>query len=491
MTSPTPLGLAQQTALALRMLTLGRLAGQAFNWIATLLVIRLLDAQDYGLMALAVMFIASAAILSELGIGQALVQRQRLDRDTQARAFGLLLVISGVALSFQCLIAKPAANWFEAPQLAGILIALAWQFPITALGTLPDVMLRRQMLFGRKAWVEFCAMLVGSALTLGLAWKGYGVWSLVLGNLAMVSTRTAGFWLAQPTWIWPRLHLRGNRELLRFGGALTAGHFLWIIYTQADIFLISKSLGPVTLGVYAIAMQIATLPMQKLASIINDVGLSALSRLANQPDEFRRQFLRGVEITSALTFPIFFGLAAIASEFVPLVLGQRWLEVAPILALLCLSLPLRMLATLLPTALHAFNRTGISLLIRAITAAIMVASFAVGVRYGVIGVAWAWSLAFPVAMALSLALALPALGISWGRFLTQCWPFALAASVMLLVLRGWQQFGPQWHIESSAMLQSSLQLGSLCFLGAVCFIVCALALRPALPKQLLQLIRAR
>ncbi|MGJ8669987.1 MAG: lipopolysaccharide biosynthesis protein [Oceanococcus sp.] len=485
------MALTQSTALALRMLTIGRLSGQVFNWATTLLVIRLLNAEDYGLMALAVMFIASAGILSELGIGHALVQKKQLDLATQQRAFGLLLVISSAALLLLCATAEPAAVYFNAPELSDILIVLALQFPLTALGAVPDAMLRRQMQFGRKAWVEFAGMVTGAVCTLVLALYGWGVWALVIGNLAMISTRTAGFILAHGRLPWPKFQWSDNGQLLRFGGALTLGHLLWIVYTQADTFLISKTLGPVTLGFYAIALQIASLPMQKLASIINDVGFAALSRLANQREEFSNKLLQAVDLCCATSFPIFFGIAAVAPEFVALVLGDKWIKVTAVLPLLALSLPLRMLATLLPTALHAINQTRVSLLIRAITAVIMVVSFAVSVPHGIVAVALTWALVFPLCLLISLALALPALQIRWRHFWAQCWPYAMAATAMFFGVIAAKDIIPLWHLDNFPTANAALDLLSLCALGAAIYLLLTLLLRPQLPKKILRLIQAR
>ena len=164
------------------------------------------------------------------------------------------------------------------------------------------------MLFRRKSIVEFVSAMIASFLTLLLALLGHGVWSLVYGSLCLAAVNMIGMWIALGRIYTPTFHFRRVLPDLQFGGYVSLDRILWYLSSQADVFFIGKFLGKEVLGVYAVAMQLATLPMQKVSQILNEVGFAAFSRIQSDRQEVSEKLLLAVQMVSFLSFPIFFGI---------------------------------------------------------------------------------------------------------------------------------------------------------------------------------------
>src|SRR5262249_49544792 len=148
-----------------------------------ILVIRILTPEDYGLMALVMAIIGFLSLFEEIGLGSAIIQRDRLDQRLLDQIFGLLLVLNVALYALIWVIAPIGARFFAAPKLTGIMRILGALLTISAIGTLPDAVLTRRMDFRAKSVALFSSMVSGSLLTFALAVRGMGVWSLVAGNL--------------------------------------------------------------------------------------------------------------------------------------------------------------------------------------------------------------------------------------------------------------------------------------------------------------------
>ncbi|MEO0972268.1 MAG: oligosaccharide flippase family protein, partial [Pseudomonadota bacterium] len=234
-----------------RWLALGRLAGQAGTWVVTLIVIRLLAPEDYGLMALATMVIGFFTLFEEFGLGAAITQREQLDHGQVGKVFGVVLVVNAVTALLLIALAPALAAFFDEPRLVPIVQALSIRFPMLALIVIPEAMLVRRMQFKRKAGVAFVSMITGSLISLAFALSGAGVWALVWGSVGATLVRSIGMNAAARYFTWPRFALRGLGDVVSFGGQVTINRVLWYFYAQADVFIIGRLLGKEVLGVYA------------------------------------------------------------------------------------------------------------------------------------------------------------------------------------------------------------------------------------------------
>ena len=423
----------------LKWLGFAKLASQLASWAVTLLVIRLLSPEDYGLMALASVVITLSSLVAEMSMGQSIVQTRSLALAELERLSAVIVVLN-LALG---MIVYSAAPWvaagFEEPRLELLVRVLALQFLMSAVGTVPQALLSRELRFKAIALIDVAAALAANVCTLTLAWLGYGVGAPVGGAPAAPGLRHGpSLWVAPK--IRPRFSMRteGLGSHLQYGGSMTLARLLSDIVHQADMIIAGRFLAAEGAGLYSVAFHLATLPMQKISAVVNQVAFPTMARLQEESKRLQDAVLRACRLLTTVTVPILWGLSCCSSEFVSLVLGERWEAAALPLQIICLMVPAKMIGNLLWTTASAVGQHQDFLRNVANSAVIVPTALLVGVQWGTSGLAVAWA----VGWMLSLVVNLPRLGRTLGIDARRVWralcPAAVAGAIMyatVIVLR--------------------------------------------------------
>ncbi len=379
---------------------------QLVTWAMTLVVIRILSPDDYGLMAVSQIFVNFMLGFGSLGFGDALVQQGETSRMVVARLFGVLLVSALVLGALMALAAYPIGAWYHDPRLVPLIQVSSLGFLFTALTALPRAYLTKHLKVRPMFIMELSSGLAGAAAVILLAFGGYGVWSLMLGWLTTNVVKLLGFvLLASEYYTWPRFGIAGIGPLFSFGIYRTFEYIVWMIFASADILIISRLLGPVEVGVYVVASNFATMPLNKIAPIVNATAFPAFALVQERPSEARFYALKAVRMMAAIAVPLFFGLAVTAPEVVDLVFGPHWAAAKPVLGVLALAVTFRAILLVVPNFLQGIGDSRASFWCSAIGALIFPPAFIIGCHWGIVGVAWAWLLGYPIMYAASAMIA--------------------------------------------------------------------------------------
>jgi O-antigen/teichoic acid export membrane protein len=420
---------------SLKWLAGARFAGQLVAWAITIVVIRILKPSDYGLMAIAQVLIGFAALFQEMGLYSAMVQKRDLTDSQIEQAFGFLIIVNMAIYAVVFLIAPLLADFFGDPRLTNIVRVLGIQFPLASVGIVQDAMLSRSMRFKRKSIANLVIVLGNGFITLGFALAGAGVWALVAGSLAGSLIRPVALSIAARHWCRPRFSREGLTEMLNFGKFVTITRLLWYVYSNSDVFIIGKLLGKELLGFYSIAMQLASLPMQKVSELLDQVGFAAYSTVQHDMTAIRSHFLKAVRLLSFLSFPIFWGISSISPDLVDVVLGKRWEKATVPLQLLALVMPIRMIGHGTGSPLLAIGKPQIGTLNTFIALVIMTPAFVIGTYFGgLTGVSLAWVIAYPILIVARLHFSLPPLGLSYRNYFGSMMGPAIGGAVMYVVV---------------------------------------------------------
>ncbi|WP_395403701.1 lipopolysaccharide biosynthesis protein [Pseudoduganella sp. UC29_106] len=441
-----------------------RFGGQILTWAISILVMRLLQPSDYGLVAMASVALVFLNMFAELGLGTALVQAAEARRDQLRQAQGIFILLN-VGLCLLLNLGAPVlATLYAEPRLELILRALSLQFLVVPLGVISDIQLQRQLEYKQRSLIELSSAVVTSLCTLAMAFAGAGVWALVWPNLVGALWRAVVLNVASPFPYWPQFRLRGMRRLLTFGGIVTLSRFLWTFFTQVDVMIIGRVLGREVLGYYSVAMHLATLPVQRVTAIINQVGFPALARIQEERQLLRSYLLRVVEMLSLIAIPVLWGISATSREIVLVLLGAAWSDAAFPLQALTLVMPFRTLVGFLPTVTDAIGRPEISMQNVILGTVCMLPAFYVGSFWGMVGVAMAWLLAYPVVLLLNaqrmlkvLDLALKDLGPAVLRSVACGAVMYLAVTLARLALLD--------AVDKRVQLVAEVVVGALAYLG--------------------------
>lgn len=460
---------ADRIRRGVKWLALGKAATQIVLWGCTIVTMRLLAPADFGLVALAAVFISFVGLFQELGLRVRLVQLQTLEHEYVRAVYGLSILVNFVLALGLVALSPLIATFFGEERLALIVTLLAAQFLFSSLAVIPDAMVRRSLDFRALTLVEMVQSTCGALLTLTLAWQGYGVWSLVCGTLAATFIKSAGLVLISPFRAWPLLRLRGMGSTLVFGGYVTGQRIVWWFYTGFSTMILGRLFDAAIVGIYTVAHTIAFMPLEKLGSIVATATFSGLSRVAGDMQVFRTYLLKGLRLLSVAGFPVFFGIAAVVAELTPLVLGEKWLPIVPVTQLLCLVMPLRMLNGPLTESLNALGKPAAAWNNVMIVAVFVITGVAAGVAWGPVGVAWGWAATMPAAFLVSTARVARHIGIGLGPLLRPILPAAGAAGAMLAILYLLRPVLPL-PFPSWQGLAATVALGGLLYLPAIIFL---------------------
>ena len=429
--------LGQQVIKGLKVGALLRLAAQLFTWLNTLILIRLLTPDDYGLMAMTMAFIGIFALMGDFGIGKAIIQAQELSKSQLRQAFTINIIS---CLSFFCLfvaVAPVIADFFDEPRVVVLVQAVACQHLIMIFHTLPFALSSRRMLFKEREKVQFYTAVITSVITIAMAAAGLGVWALILGHLFMRLALAIGYNLIAPCWVWPALNFRGFAGIAGFGGIATVNDVLrYFVNIFANI-SIGRLLSKVDLGVFSVARNLANLPSDKIGELLNHLGLSSFAKLQNEPAVAGQYLHKSTQLASMVLFPMYLGMCAIAPELIPLVLSDKWIVAIVPFQILCLTSPLRMLSEMMATGVTALGapvRNSYALLLTFVTLPL----FFIGIQYGVEGACWAWLVINFVSFTCHMKLILPIFVLKQATFLKALLPGLTGSIVMfvgLLLLR--------------------------------------------------------
>ena len=390
------MSLKQKVMSGLYWSSLGKIIGQMITWGITLYVIRLLEPSDYGLMSLTTVVVGFLTMLNELGLGAAIIQRKEISEDTLKTLFGLLFLISILFYLFLFLTAPIYSNYYGEPRLTMLIKVLSLQFIFMSFTVIPRSLLWREMDFKKLAWVEFLSAIAGSFVTLFFALRGYGVWALVWGTLAIRVVSLVGLNVARPFFHKPRFVIKGMGDFFSFGGYVTLSKILWYFYITADVLIIGKFLGKDILGIYAVGLTMATLPMEKVSLLINQVAFPAFSSVSSDFNIAGAHFLKAVRVLSCIAFPVMFGISSIAPELVNIILGPKWSSAYLPVLIVAFSVPIRMVNNIINPTVFGLGKPEISFYNSLFAFVVMPIAFVIGSFWGLLGVSLVWIIGFPI-----------------------------------------------------------------------------------------------
>ena len=375
---------------------------QALNFGVFIVLARLLVPGDFGLVALATVFVALAQVVVDQGLGDALIQRRHITRSHIDTAFWVAL-LTGAALTIIGIgSAGLIATLFSEPALAPILQVLSLTFLLSAFTSVQVALLRRELAFRVLALRTLAGALGGGAIGIGMAFAGLGAWALVGQLVGSAVLSAAMLWWVSP---W-RPGRNGSwahfRELFGFGLHIVGSDFLTFLSRHTDSFLIGIVMGAGPLGVYAVGYRLLEVSQTVLVNVARKIAFPAFSRLQGDPGRMLQAHLRLTRIASLTIMPAYIGLALIAPEVTISVFGHRWAESGGIAAILFLSGPALSLRTFNMSLLNAAGHPDIAFRFRLFTSVLNVASFAIAVSFGIHAVAAAFVIGAYALMPLNL-----------------------------------------------------------------------------------------
>jgi len=461
-------GLRRRVARGLTWTFLHTWGGQLLTLVVFLVLARLLTPGQFGLVALAAVFVAFAQLFLDQGFGDALIQRPTVTRGHIDTAFWVAVATGALLTLIGFVIAIPLATILQRPQLAPILQVLSLLFIISSLSSTQQALLRRELAFRSLATRGLLSIGGGGVVGIAMALMGFGAWALVAQQLAAAVISVIALWTVSP---WrPGLDVSREKfvEMFHFGINMVGSDVLGFLSRNTDNLLIGVFLGDRPLGIYAVAYRILDTSQKVLVSVSRRLAFPALATLQRDPERMQRAYLKLTRIAGSAILPGYVGFALVAPEMTVFLFGARWTEAGPVSSVLFLIGPVLSLQAFSSSLLTAAGYPRVVFRFRLVSTITNIVGFvlAVQIARSILWVAVAFAVRGYLLLPWNLSLQRRYGGISIGAYLGQLRGTILATLVMSVAVLALKLLLRD-RLGNSTLLALEVASGALTFLATM------------------------
>jgi len=409
-----------------------------FSLLTTLVLVRLLEPRAFGLVALAWTVLVICDQIQGAGTTSALIFRRENIRRSAGTALVFLWCTSLVLYAVSFLVAPFVAALFRAPDLTGVLRGLTLLLVIRSFSAVPAALLERNLKFRTRALCEVAGGLAQCASSIALGFAGYGVWSLVIGQLVGSIVSGALTWVVSPWLPNPRLASYSLlKELIGYGRYVSATNILNIANNAVDNVVVGRILGTGLLGFYSVGYRLADAPNTVIGQIVagGRVMFPVYSLVRHDVPRFWRIYVETLQRVALLALPVSVGIFVLAGPLVHALLGPGWEPTITPLRVLAVFGVVKSFSAPSGEVFKGAGRPELGLLVGAVQVALAVPSLIILVHlYGLEGAAIAMTGVMVVNAVLRLWLTLGLLHGKVGELGRALAPSGLCAGLLGLVL---------------------------------------------------------
>ena len=418
-------------------LALFKFFSQLFSWSITVLVARILNPSDYGLMEMATIITGYGAYFVDLGLGSAIIQRKDVDNRQLSSIFWFIMGVS-VTISLACYLSAPyIALVFNEPRILPLIEVISLIFPLSGLLIVPTSLLNKNMEFKAIGVIGLISIITSCAGMYFIALNGGGVWALVGGMFIITITRLIATYLKVKWFPLFYFNYQQAKSFIHFGTNVLVARTFHYTFDKTDKFFAGRAWSSQSLGLYGFALQLAQIPTEKITTLINQVSYPVLSKLQNDKVEFNKFYLNVVKVTAIIVTPMFVGGYMLGEDLIKLLLNEKWYPMIYIFKLLCLTQIITSLNAVNSFVHYAQGRPNWTLYFYVTLAFLMGGSFYFAAPYGMEAIVIPWFTTYLLVCGLWTVLTIKKIGINIGAYIrTISYPFvgSLIMALGLIVL---------------------------------------------------------
>lgn len=355
--------------------------------IANLVILtRFIQPDEYGLMAISMVFINFGMLLKDQGLSKAIIQKLKLKKEVINAVFWFGLYASFFVYLIIFLSASYISKFYENEELTLILRTIALIFPIGALGSVHSALLERDSKFKLVAFIELSCSLTSFFVAIVLAYLGYGVYALVFQAITYSVMNTFLLIISKKLTISfeTALRLGPIHEVLSFSLNLFSFNVINFFSRNLDNILIGKFLGVVSLGAYNLAYRIMQFPLQSVTSVFSRALLPIVSKMQDDNSYIEKLYLNSVFSVAFVVFPLMIFLTSFGFEVVTIIIGENWAVAGEVLEWLAICSCFQCINSLSGSIFMAKDKTKFLLRLGIIGAFIHVTGFIIGVNFDIL-----------------------------------------------------------------------------------------------------------
>ena len=330
--------LKQKTVKGILWSSLERFSVQGIQFVVMIIMARMLTPNDYGLVGMLAVFIAVSQSLVDSGFSQALIRKQDRTETDNSTVFYFNIIVGFILYGLLFALAPFIADFYNEPQLTAITRVIGLSVLFNSLVVVQRALLTIKIDFKTQAKAALTAAIISGVLGIWMAASGYGVWSIVVQQLANLGINTLLLWILSHwrpslTYSWKSFH-----ELFGFGSKLMVSGLIDTIYRNIYLIVIGRVFSAADLGYYTRAHQFTDFPSSNVSGIIQRVTYPILCSIQNEDERLSDVYRRFLRLSAFIVFPLMMGLAAVAEPLVLALLKEQWLFAATLISIICFSM---------------------------------------------------------------------------------------------------------------------------------------------------------
>ncbi len=354
--------------------TFERFALQLINGLSPIIMARILMPEDFGAVAILSVFISIANTFVNNGLCNAIVQKQDSDNIDCSTVFYTQVLIAFLCYIILFVSAPFIASFYENSQLCMMLRVLSLSFVIGSFGAMQIAIMKKNMQFHKSFISGVSASIVHAISGIALALMGLGVWSIIFSTIAQQFTLVICNilivrWHPDFTFSFQRL-----KSLFSYSWKLMVGWFIGTLHQDVYALIIGKRFSQAILGFYNRASSIPSIFSKTITEVVDGVMFPAMSKIQSQKDVLKEATKTLLSVSSFLVFPLFCGLAAIASPLTSLILTDKWLPSVPMMRFICITFAFNSLNNSNMQVFNAMGRSDIFMKFETIKRSISIVS---------------------------------------------------------------------------------------------------------------------
>jgi lipopolysaccharide exporter len=374
---------------SIRWVTFGMVGKGAIYFLQLFFLARLLNADEFGLMAITLSIIAILQIFSDFGVSNALIHYQVISSEQRSSLFWVNFLSSTLVAIIIFFGSFSIANYYSQPQLKSLLWLSSLTLIINSLGQQIKVMAEKNLQFSVLTKLEVLSSFIGLVFTVGMAYMGMGVFSLVGGTMISAIVFVSLLWIFlsfewRPAFI---LNINSIGDFLKFGLFTMANNLINSVIYQSDILIGAKFLNQQSIGEYSLSKELSIGIARVINPIVTRVGAPMMAIADSDKSLIKRTFLKTLNMTASINIPIYAGLFIFSQQVILIVFGNGWAGAAPLLQLLSIWGIFRSAMNPIGSLLAAKGRADLSFKWNFAISIFIIPLTFVGANYGSMGLA--------------------------------------------------------------------------------------------------------
>lgn len=314
---------------------IGRFSTQGVNFVIGLILARLLSPSDYGVVGMVGIFFAIAQTFIDSGFGSALIRKNDCNDADYSTAFYFNIIVAIVCSICLSLVSPYIADFFNTPILKDIVRVMSLNMLVGSFAIVHSTKLTHSIDFKSQAKVGLVTAIISGAAGILMAYKGFGVWSLVYQNLIATIVRVILLFIYTkwvPQW---KFSKESFRYLFGFGSKILTASLLHTIYSNMTTLIIGKAYTAKDLGFYTRGQSLASFPSTNISGILQSVTYPVLSKIQDDDKHLIESYRKLISMSSMVIFFGMFLLAALAKPLILALLTDKWLNAVIYLQIFC------------------------------------------------------------------------------------------------------------------------------------------------------------